>query len=76
MREESSSTPGIFFTAFFYIFIFIIYLLSPVSWIYYLWICFYFDTFGWLLVGLFIPPFGIIVGIWSLLFGAPGFIAS
>ena len=46
---------------------------SPVGWLYYMWFCFKLQIFGWFIAGLLVPPMAVLVGLWSLLFGVPGF---
>ena len=46
---------------------------SPVGWLYYMWVCFTLQIFGWFIAGILLPPVAVVLGLWSLLFGVPGF---
>ena len=53
--------------------IFLLWVVSAVGWLYYMWFCFKLQIFGWLIAGILLPPVAILVGLWSLLFGIPEF---
>lgn len=54
----------------------VLWVVFPGSWIYYIWACFMLREFGYLIAGILIPPFGVALGLWSILFGVPGFIIN
>ena len=45
----------------------------PLGWLYHIWAMYTLQEFGWMIAGIIVAPFGSIVGLWSLLFGVPGF---
>ena len=69
MPEKS----GQFFTSFI---VFMLWLAGPLGWFYYIWITFQLQIFGWFVAGILFPPLGSLLGIWSFLFGVPGFMWS
>lgn len=46
---------------------------GAVGFVYYFWLCFKLKLVGWAIAGVIVPPFAPLMGIWSLLFGVPGF---
>lgn len=46
---------------------------GAIGFIYYFWICFKLKLVGWAIAGIVFPVAPPLIGIWSLLFGVPGF---